>query len=282
MSTKDLIKKIRKIEIKTRSLSNHIFSGGYHTAFKGKGMIFSEVKDYILGDDIRNIDWNVTARFNSPYVKTFEEERETTVMLLIDISKSNIFGSKKQLKKDLITEISAVLAFSAIQNNDKIGVIFFSDKIEKYIPPKKGKKHILRIIHELVSLKPKNKKTDIKEAVNFFNSINKKRSICFIISDFIDKDYIESISTSNKKHDVICIKVQDYLEKKLPKIGLLSIIDPETGKRGIINSNKIKTKDKKLLNLKLTKKGIDIIELMTNESYIKKLDNFFKKRSRKK
>ena len=282
MSTKDLIKKIRKIEIKTRGLSNHIFSGGYHTAFKGKGMIFSEVKDYILGDDIRNIDWNVTARFNSPYVKTFEEERETTVILLIDISNSNIFGSKQQLKKDLITEISAVLAFSAIQNNDKIGVIFFSETIEKYIPPKKGKKHILRIIHELVSLKPNNKKTNIREAVNFFNSINKKRSICFIISDFIDENYIESISTANKKHDIICIKIQDYLEKKLPKIGLLSIIDPETGKISIINSNKTKANNKKKLKLELTKKGIDLIELMTNESYIKKLDNFFKKRSRKK
>ena len=193
-------------------------------------MIFSEVKDYILGDDIRNIDWNVTARFNSPYIKTYEEERETTVMLLIDISRSNIFGSKNQLKKDLITEISAVLSFSAIQNNDKIGVIFFSEKIEKYIPAKKGKKHILRIIHELISIKPENKKTNIKEAINFFNSINKKRSICFVISDFIDDNYIDSISIANKKHDVICIKIQDYLEKKLPKLGLLNILDPETGK----------------------------------------------------
>ena len=282
MSTKDLIKKIRKIEIKTRGLSNHIFSGGYHTAFKGKGMIFSEVKDYILGDDIRDIDWNVTARFNSPYIKTYEEERETTVMLLIDISRSNIFGSKNQLKKDLITEISAVLAFSAIQNNDKIGVIFFSEKIEKYIPAKKGKKHILRIIHELISIKPENKKTNIKEAINFFNSINKKRSICFIISDFIDDNYIEIISIANKKHDVICVKIQDYLEQKLPKLGLLNILDPETGKRKIINSNKTIQKKQNNLNKKLAKKGVDLIELLTNESYIKELNNFFKKRSKRK
>ena len=282
MSTKELIKKIRKIEIKTRGLSNHIFSGGYHTAFKGKGMIFSEVKDYILGDDIRDIDWNVTARFNSPYIKTYEEERETTVMLLIDISRSNIFGSKNQLKKDLITEISAVLSFSAIQNNDKIGVIFFSEKIEKYIPAKKGKKHILRIIHELISIKPENKKTNIKEAMNFFNSINKKRSICFVISDFIDDNYIDSISIANKKHDVICIKIQDYLEKKLPKLGLLNILDPETGKRKIINSNNIIQKKQDNLYRKLAKQGVDLIELLTNESYIKELNNFFKKRAKRK
>ena len=282
MSTKDLIKKIRKIEIKTRGLSNHIFSGGYHTAFKGKGMIFSEVKDYILGDDIRDIDWNVTARFNSPYIKTYEEERETTVMLLIDISHSNIFGSKNQLKKDLITEISAVLSFSAIQNNDKIGVIFFSEKIEKYIPAKKGKKHILRIIHELISIKPENKKTNIKEAMNFFNSINKKRSICFVISDFIDDNYIDSISKANKKHDVICIKIQDYLEKKLPKLGLLNILDPETGKRKIINSNNMIQKKQDNLYRKLAKQGVDLIELLTNESYIKELNNFFKKRAKRK
>ncbi len=282
MSTKDLIKKIRKIEIKTRGLSNHIFSGGYHTAFKGKGMIFSEVKDYILGDDIRDIDWNVTARFNSPYIKTYEEERETTVMLLIDISHSNIFGSKNQLKKDLITEISAVLSFSAIQNNDKIGVIFFSEKIEKYIPAKKGKKHILRIIHELISIKPENKKTNIKEAMNFFNSINKKRSICFVISDFIDDNYIDSISIANKKHDVICIKIQDYLEKKLPKLGLLNILDPETGKRKIINSNNMIQKKQDNLYRKLAKQGVDLIELLTNESYIKELNNFFKKRAKRK
>jgi len=234
--TNDLLKRVRKIEIKTRGLSRNIFAGEYHSAFKGRGMAFSEVREYQYGDDIRNIDWNVTARFNHPYIKMYEEERELTVMLLIDVSNSRVFGSQSHLKKNVITEIAAVLAFSAIQNNDKIGVIFFSDTIEKFIPPKKGKSHILRIIRELITFYPNNNKTNIGEAIRFLTNAIKKRCTAFIISDFMDTDdnlrprFEDALKIGNKKHDVISLQVYDERETHLPDVGLLQLKDAETGK----------------------------------------------------
>ena len=205
MSTSALLKKVRQIEIKTKGLSNHIFAGEYHTAFKGKGMAFSEVREYQAGDDIRSIDWNVTARYNSPFVKVFEEEREMTVMLLVDVSASGNFGTKDQFKRELATEIAAILAFSAIKNNDKVGVIFFTDKVEEFIPPKKGKKHILRIIREVLAFQPSRKKTDISEALEYFNSVIKRRSICFILSDFISPPFEKPLRIASKKHDLVAL-----------------------------------------------------------------------------
>lgn len=221
METTELLKKVRKIEIKTRGLSSQIFSGEYHTAFKGRGMAFSEVREYMPGDDIRSIDWNVTARFNHPFVKVFEEERELTVMLLIDVSGSGHFGTKKQLKRDLITELCAVLSFSAIQNNDKAGVIFFSDRIESFIPPKKGKTHILRIIRELINLKPQSGKTDIGLALRYFNNMIKKKSIAFVISDFRSEGFDDALRIASRKHDTVAIRVVDRHENTLPDIGLV-------------------------------------------------------------
>jgi uncharacterized protein (DUF58 family) len=209
METSELLKKVRKIEIKTRGLSNQIFSGEYHSAFKGRGMTFSEVREYQAGDDIRSIDWNVTARFNNTYVKVFEEEREMTVMLLVDVSASGAFGTQKQLKQDLITELCAVLAFSSIQNNDKIGVIFFTDKIEKFIPPKKGKSHVLRIIRDLIEFKPEHKKTDLKLALKYLTSVIKKRSIAFVISDFMSPDFSDALKIANRKHDLVALRIYD-------------------------------------------------------------------------
>src|SRR5436189_1928891 len=228
METQDLIKKVRKIEIKTRGLSSHIFSGEYHSAFKGRGMAFSEVREYVPGDPIRSIDWNVTARFNAPYVKVFEEERELTVILLVDVSASGEFGTQAQFKKDLITELCAVLSFSAIQNNDKIGIIFFSDKIEKFIPPKKGKTHILRIIRELIEFKAENKKTNISEALRYLTHAIKKRSIAFIISDFMDSDFEAALKLANKKHDVVALRIYDERETALPNVGLVRLRHAET------------------------------------------------------
>ncbi len=234
--TKELLKKVRKIEIKTRGLSNHLFSGEYHSAFKGRGMAFSEVREYQVGDEIRTIDWNVTARFNHPYVKSFEEERELTVMLLIDVSGSENFGTVVQQKQDLATELCAVLAFSAIQNNDKVGVIFFSDKIEKFIPPKKGRSHILMIIRELIDFTPENKGTNVAEALRYFTSAIKKRSTAFIISDFISGPFEDQLKIANKKHDIIALKLYDRHEEEFPDLGLVPMVDEETGELQWVNT----------------------------------------------
>ncbi len=289
METTELIKKVRKIEIKTRGLSKQIFAGEYHSAFKGKGMMFSEVREYLYGDSIRNIDWNVTARFNHPYVKIYEEERELTVILLVDISASKEFGTNKQLKRNLITEISAVLSFSAIQNNDKIGVILFSDKVEKFIPPKKGKQHILRIIRELIEFKPENNGTNIGEALRFFTNAIKKRSTAFIISDFIDDNFEEALKIANKKHDVISLRIFDKRETELPKIGLVKMNDAETGEcKWVDTSNKKVRKNynnwwhgkNTELNNIFRKNGIDTVNLETGEDYVKPLIKLFKLRGK--
>ena len=239
-NTSDILKKVRRIELKTRGLSNALFSGEYHSAFKGRGMAFSEVREYQPGDDIRTIDWNVTARFNNPYVKVFEEERELTVMLLIDVSASDSFGTKGQLKKELITEIAAVIAVSAIQNNDKVGVILFTDQVEKFIPPKKGKSHILRIIRELLGFKPEHKKTGVGEAVKYFYNAIKKRSIGFIISDFLTGDFTDELKMANRRHDVIALQIYDRREIQLPAMGWVQFSDPESGEIEWVNTNRKK------------------------------------------
>lgn len=287
METSELIKKVRKIEIKTRGLSDQIFSGQYHTAFKGKGMAFSEVREYQYGDDIRSIDWNVTARFNHPYIKIFDEERELTVMLLIDVSRSNEFGTQKQLKQELITELAAVLSFSAIHNNDKVGVLFFTTKVEKFIPPKKGTIHILRIIRELINFTPENNGTNLSEALRFFTNAIKKRSIAFIISDFIGKNFNDALKIANRKHDVIALKIDDLREKEIPNVGLMRVKDAETGKtrwvdtsskslRYMYKKNKIHESEK--LKDLFIKCGVDTVELETGGDYIKPLKKLFKKR----
>jgi len=283
----ELIKRVRKIEIKTRGLSKNIFAGEYHTAFKGRGMAFSEVREYQYGDDIRIIDWNVTARFNHPYVKIYEEERELTVMLLIDISGSRNFGSVSMLKKNIITEISAVLSFSAIQNNDKIGVILFSDRIEKFIPPKKGRQHILRIIRELIDFQPTSKQTNISESLRFLTNAIKKRSIAFVISDFIDEDYDEALRIANKKHDVVALQIYDIRETELPPVGFIRVKDAETGKMLWIDTGSRKVrkdysgwweKEQRRLSSVLTRSGVDWVKIRTDEDYVKPLINLFKKR----
>lgn len=297
METTELLKRVRKIEIKTRGLSNQIFSGEYHSAFKGRGMAFSEVREYQPGDDIRAIDWNVTARFNHPYIKVFEEERELTVMLLVDVSASENFGTQKQLKKDLVTEICAVLAFSAIQNNDKTGVIFFSDKIEKFIPPKKGRSHILRIIRELINFTPENTGTDINMALQYLTNVIKKKSIAFLISDFIDDKFTkenkrgsDALKIANKKHDLVALRISDKREYELPDVGLVRILDAETGKlKWIDTSNPAirqqysKTSTKRDLRLKdmFNRSGVDSTVITTSASYVKPLMNLFKKRESK-
>jgi uncharacterized protein (DUF58 family) len=287
METSELLKKVRKIEIKTRGLSNQIFSGEYHSAFKGRGMTFSEVREYQSGDDIRSIDWNVTARFNAPFVKVFEEEREMTVMLLVDVSASEAFGTQKQLKQELITELCAVLAFSSIQNNDKIGIIFFSDKIEKFVPPKKGKSHVLRIIRDLIEFKPENKKTDISQALKYFSSIIKKRSIAFLISDFMDTDFTDALKIANKKHDIVALRIYDKREIELPDIGLVKMLDNEIGKYQWIDTSSKKVRQhffvrakqhEEFLKETFNKCGIDSANINTNDSYIKPLTNLFKRR----
>jgi uncharacterized protein (DUF58 family) len=288
MDTNELLKKVRKIEIKTRRLSKQIFAGEYHSAFKGKGMTFSEVREYQYGDDIRNIDWNVTARFNHPYVKIYEEERELTVVLLVDVSGSRNFGTHKQLKKNLITEVSAVLSFSAIHNNDKIGVILFSDKIEKYIPPKKGRQHILRIIRELIEFEPESNGTNIAEALRYLTNVIKKKSTAFIISDFIDKNYEEALKIANKKHDLIALKIFDRIEKELASVGMMLLKDAESGNviRADTSNRKVREEYKKYwiaknreINTILLKHGIDSVDLETGYDYVKPLMNLFKKRS---
>ena len=290
MSTSSLLKKVRKIEIKTRGLSNHIFAGEYNTAFKGKGMAFSEVREYQSGDDVRSIDWNVTARYNSPYIKVFEEEREMTVMLLVDVSGSGNFGTKQQFKKEIATELSAVLAFSAIKNNDKVGVIFFSDIIEEFIPPKKGKSHILRIIRQILSFKPQNKKTNISQAIEYFNNVMKKRCICFILSDYISSSFEKPLRVASKKHDVVALKVSDKREKTIPNIGIVPFKDSETEKVILLDtSSKLvrqtfqkKQKEKQSEIEKLFPRcGVDLININTGEDYVKPLINFFKNRDRR-
>ncbi len=289
METSELLKRVRKIEIKTRGLSSNIFAGEYHTAFKGRGMMFSEVREYQYGDDIRNIDWNVTARHGTPYIKIFEEERELTVMLMIDVSGSRNFGTDTKLKKNQITEISAVIAFSAMQNNDKVGVIFFSDKIEKFIPPKKGKSHILHIIRELINFYPENNQTNIAQALQYVTSSIKKRCTCFVLSDFIDdNDFAHALSIANRKHDVVALRVYDERENVLPPVGMMFLKDAETGEQMWVD-----TSDKKLraayekyafvrdkeLDATFKKAGVDSANIRSNEDYVRALMTLFKKRT---
>lgn len=288
MDTSELLKKVRKIEIKTRGLSNNIFAGQYHSVFKGRGMAFSEVREYQYGDDIRDIDWNVTARLNKPYVKVFEEERELTVMLLIDVSASLDFGTQSQLKKDMQTEIAATLAFSAIQNNDKIGVLFFSDRIEKFIPPKKGRSHVLYIIREMLYFTPQSKKTDIGNAIEFLTSAIKRRCTVFLMSDFYTRDNFENALTiCNRKHDVAAIRIYDPIAKELPNIGLVKITDAETGHEMYLdtNSKKIrqshnnywKRRTEELDNI-FAKSKVDNVSISTDQDYVKSLLRLFARR----
>lgn len=287
MEATELFKKVRKIEIKTRGLSNQVFSGQYHSVFKGRGMAFSEVREYQYGDDIRAIDWNVTARFNHPYIKIFDEERELTVMLIIDVSGSNEFGTQQNLKEEQITEIAAVLAFSAIHNNDKVGVIFFSNKIEKFIPPKKGTSHILRIIRELIDFKPENRETDITVALRYFTNVIKKRCTAFLISDFMDSGFEDALKIANRKHDLIAIKISDIREFELPNVGMIRVKNAETGKKSWIDtSHSVLRQEYKKKNQKkearldeiFMKSGIDVAKVKTGEDYVKPLTNLFKKR----
>ncbi|GHU60785.1 hypothetical protein FACS1894121_1430 [Bacteroidia bacterium] len=288
METSDLLKRVRQIEIKTRGLSSNIFAGEYHSAFKGRGMTFSEVREYQYGDDIRNIDWNVTARHNHPYIKVFEEERELTVMLLIDVSASRLFGSTSKLKKNQITEIAAVLAFSAIQNKDKIGVLFFSDKIEKFIPPKKGRTHILHIIRQLVGFVPENSGTNIAQALEYLTNSIKKRCTCFVISDFVDAhDFERPLSIANRKHDVMALRVYDRRENELPPVGLLYLRDAETGEKLWVNTSDRKLRNdyrqfafenEKSLFTSFKKAGVDTVSISSDEDYVRSLITLFKKR----
>ena len=287
MDTKELLKKVRKIEIKTRRLSDHIFSGEYHTSFKGRGMTFSEVRQYQYGDDIRAIDWNVTARYNEAHVKVFEEERELTMMLMVDISGSESFGSKNQFKKDIVTEIAATMAFSATQNNDKIGLILFSDQIELYIPPKKGKSHVLRIIRELIEFQPKSNKTDISQALKFLSGTQKKKAIVFLISDFMSEEYENTLKIASKKHDITGIRVFDIREEKLPNLGMVPMLDAETGETQLVNtgSKAIRLEYEKEYQNKVDyfietfrKSGSGVVNTRVDESYVTKLLSYFKSR----
>ncbi len=289
METSELLKKVRRIEIKTRGLSRNIFAGQYHSAFKGRGMAFSEVREYQYGDDIRDIDWNVTARYVRPYVKVIEEERELTVMLLIDVSGSRDFGSVNVMKKEVITEIAATLAFSAIQNNDKIGVVFFSDKIEKFIPPQKGKKHILYVIRELIDFQPDKKQTNIAQALKYLTNAIKKRCTAFLISDFIDKDgFKEALTIANRKHDVVAIQVYDRRETELPAVGLMKIKDAETGQERWIDSSSARVRaaykewwDRRqaAMNDSFKKCRVDSVSVRTEDDYVKALIALFDKRN---
>jgi uncharacterized protein (DUF58 family) len=285
----ELLKRVRKIEIKSRGLSKHIFAGEYHSAFKGKGMAFSEVREYQYGDDIRNIDWNVTARFNHPYIKIYEEERELTVMLIVDVSGSRNFGTQAMLKKNLITEISAVLSFSAIQNNDKVGVIMFSDRIEKFIPPKKGKQHILRIIRELLNFEPVSTGTNITEALRFLINAIKKRSTAFLISDFMDENFEDALKIASKKHDLVGLKIYDLRETELPSIGLVKLLDAESGRDIWIDTSDSYIRDtyrhswrksNEDMDEMLSRFGVDYVSISTGEDYVKPLINLFKRRAR--
>ncbi len=287
MDTKDLLKKVRKIEIKTRRLSDHIFSGEYHTSFKGRGMTFSEVRQYQYGDDIRSIDWNVTARYNEAHVKVFEEERELTMMLMVDISGSESFGSKSQFKKEIVTEIAATMAFSATQNNDKIGLILFSNEIELYIPPKKGRSHVLRIIRELIEFEPKSYKTDLAQALKFLSATQKKKAIVFVISDFMTKEYEQTLKIAAKKHDITGIRVYDIREEKIPNLGMVPMLDAETGLVQLVNTgsktvriNYEKYHQDRVNYFKeaFSKSGSGIVNTRVDESYVTKLLGYFKSR----
>ncbi|MGL4229439.1 MAG: DUF58 domain-containing protein [Tannerellaceae bacterium] len=289
METSELLKRVRKIEIKTRGLSRNIFAGQYHSAFKGRGMAFSEVREYQFGDDIRDIDWNVTARYNRPYIKVFEEERELTVMLLIDISGSRDFGTVNVMKKEMITEIAATIAFSAIQNNDKIGVIFFSDRIEKFIPPQKGKKHILYIIRELIEFTPSEKSTDISQGLKYLTNAIKKRCTAFLISDFIDtNNYQDALVIANKKHDMVAIQVYDKRETELPSVGLMKVKDAETGNERWIDTSSERVREayknwwydrQNVMNDAFKKSRVDSVSVETDEDYVKALMTLFAKRN---
>ena len=280
METSEILKKVRKIEIKARGLSSNVFAGQYHSAFKGRGMAFSEVREYQYGDDVRDIDWNVTARFHRPYVKVFEEERELTVMLLIDVSGSLDFGTQRQMKRDMVTEIAATIAFSAIQNNDKIGVVFFSDRIEKYIPPKKGRKHILYIIRELLDFKPESKRTDVKQALEFLTSVSKRRCTAFVLSDFYDRqDFLQPLQIANRKHDVVALQ---------PDVGLMRVVDAETGYEQYIDTSSKRLRQahqkywnncQQQLRETMNKSNVDLVSIATNEDYVKALLMLFKQRS---
>ncbi len=287
MDTKELLKKVRKIEIKTRRLSDHIFSGEYHTSFKGRGMTFSEVRPYQFGDDIRAIDWNVTARYNEAHVKVFEEERELTMMLMVDISGSESFGSKNQFKEEIVTEIAATMAFSATQNNDKIGLILFSDQIELYIPPKKGKSHVLRIIRELIEFKPKSNKTDVSMALKFLSSTQKKKAIVFLISDFMTDNYEQTLKIASKKHDITGIRVYDIREESMPNLGMVEMLDAETGQIALINTGSKTTRlnyekyyheNVKFFKETFSKCGSGVVNTRVDENYVKKLLGYFKSR----
>ena len=289
MDTSEILKRVRQIEIKTRGLSNNIFAGEYHSAFKGRGMAFSEVREYQYGDDTRDIDWNVTARFNRPFVKVFEEERELTVMLVIDVSGSLSFGTVSQTKREMVAEIAATLAFSAIQNNDKIGVIFFSDRIEKFIPPKKGRKHILRIIRELLDFTPQSKSTDIGQAIEYLTQAIKRRCTAFLLSDFIDrKDYRTALTVANRKHDVVAIQVFDRRMADLPDVGLMKVCDAETGHEQYIDTSSRKVRKahhdwwenrQNLLQDTFTKSNVDSVSIRTDQDYVSSLMTLFAKRN---
>jgi uncharacterized protein (DUF58 family) len=287
LDTKELLKKVRKIEIKTRRLSDHIFGGEYHSTFKGRGMTFSEVRQYQFGDDVRNIDWNVTARYSEPYVKVFEEERELTMMLMVDVSGSELFGTEQQFKNEVVTEIAATLAFSATQNNDKIGLILFSDKVELYIPPKKGRSHVLRIIRELIEFKPESKQTNLAEALKFMQNVMKKKAIVFVLSDFIVDDYHQTMKIVSGKHDVTGIRIYDKREEEIPNLGMVQMQDEETGEYMLVNtsSKKVRLNYGKFYNEKVayykdsfTKSGAGAIDCRVDESYVKKLLGYFKRR----
>lgn len=289
METSDLLKRVRQIEIKTRGLSSNIFAGQYHSAFKGRGMAFSEVREYQFGDDVRDIDWNVTARFNKPYIKVYEEERELTVVLLVDVSGSLEFGTIKQMKKDMVTEIAATLAFSAIQNNDKIGVIFFSDRIEKFIPPKKGRKHILYIIRELIDFHSESRKTDIRFGLEYLTNVMRRHCTVFLLSDFIDQgNFKDAITIANRKHDVVAIQIYDRRMEELPSIGLVKVKDAETGHEQWIDSSSRTIRNlhrewwikrQMELNEVFTKSNVDNISIRTDHDYVKALMNLFAKRN---
>lgn len=287
MDTKEILKKVRKIEIKTRRLSDHIFSGEYHTSFKGRGMTFSEVRQYQYGDDVRAIDWNVTARYNEPYIKVFEEERELTMMLMVDVSGSEAFGTKSQFKKDIVTEIAATMAFSATQNNDKIGLILFSDRIELFIPPKKGKSHVLRIIRELIEFEPKSYKTDVSQALKFLSGVLKKKAIVFLISDFMAADYEQTLKIAAKKHDITGVRVYDEREEQMPNIGLVNMLDAETGENMLVNTGSKQVRlaygkyyeDKvKYFKETFSRCGAGSLSTRVDESYVTKLLGYFKAR----
>ncbi len=288
MDTKELLKKVRKIEIKTRRLSDHVFGGEYHSTFKGRGMTFSEVRQYQYGDDVRNIDWNVTARYNEPYIKVFEEERELTLMLLVDVSGSELFGTTGQFKNEVVTEIAATLAFSALQNNDKVGMTLFTDKIELFIPPKKGKSHVLRIIRELLEFKPTSSKTDLSQALKYLTNVIKKKAIVFVLSDFMTDDYSDTIKIVGRKHDVTGIRVYDPREENIPNLGLVQMLDEETGESMLVNTGSKKIRDNYHRQYRervdyfkqvFSRSGSGTLSCRVDESYVTKLLGYFKRRN---